>query len=254
MPRFDDERPGPSDKKGSRDRAAKPGAEPESLIDAPPTEDELRAAAALRRALGDGGDEPSPTASAGAGTAGPAPVTAERRWLAAHLRVPTAEDSLGEVRAWRLARAARESVAAKRLRAAQRSGGWSRLGRSLTSTGGLLAAAALLLIVSWLIVGQNPAQNPGQGTAELRRPANGSTENSAPTLRAGRAANPPGRAVQGLMWRDSFNLKESPAQRLELMIQARMAELRGAAADGERGVSGRSLAAGAVSMGHGVMP
>lgn len=239
MPRFDDERPGPSDKKGSRDRAAKPGAEPESAIDAPPTEEELRAAAALRRALGDGGDEPAP-----------APATAERRWLAAHLRLPTAEDSLGEVRAWRLARAARESVAAKRLRAAQRSGGWTRLGRSLTSTGGLLAAAALLLIVSWLIVGQGPGQNQG----ELRRAGNGAHENGASGARASRAVNPSGRAIQGLMWRDSFKLKETPAQRLDLMIQARMAELRSAASDGERGVSGRGLAAGAVSMGHGVMP
>lgn len=242
MPRFDDERPGPGDKKGSRDRASRPGAEPESLIDAPPTEEELRAAAALRRALGDGGGDEPP------------PATAERRWLSAHLRLPTPEDSLGEVRAWRLARAARESVSAKRMRAAQRSGGWSRLGRSLTSTGGLLAAAALLLVVSWLIVGQGP----GQG--ELRRAGNGAggaaEGTAAPSagLRASRSASPSGRAIQALMWRGSFNLKETPAQRLELMIQARLAELRGAGSDSERGLGGRGLAAGPVSMGHGVMP
>src|SRR5262249_31986331 len=76
---------------------------PKDDPDAPPTEEERRAAAALRDAL----DSPSRGLGAGNGK------EPDLKWLSAHLRVPTADDSLGELRARGLARAAREAVSHK---------------------------------------------------------------------------------------------------------------------------------------------
>lgn len=173
--------------------------------DAPPSEEEKRAAAALKNALEREDD------------AGP-PRSAEGKWLSAHLRLPTAEDSLGDVRAWRLARGARESMQARRAAAEQQGEGFSRLGRSLTSTGGLLAAAAMLLIVSWLIVGQGQraqtvANNASgrEGSAKVR-----TLQSSATSLRA----------AQTMIYRSSLKRAESPTKRLDLMIETRLAELR----------------------------
>lgn len=172
--------------------------------DAPPSEEEKRAAAALRKAL-----EP--------GEAGEAPKSAEGKWLAAHLRLPTAEDALGDVRAWRLSRGARESLQSRRGAAQKAPSSFSRLSRSLTSTGGLLAAAAMLLVVSWLIVGQGQ-----RGTSSLSRGvADGGR--GARLLRNSVAS---ARAAQSLVFYRSIKREESPSQRLDLMIQTRLAELR----------------------------
>lgn len=208
--------------------------------EAPATDFEKRAAAALREAL---------TPPEGTTT----PRSAEGRFLAAHLRLPTAEDSLGEVRAWRMARAARETVQNRRKSAAQRSGSFTRVTRSLTSTGGLLAAAALLLIVSWLIVGQSqpsyhqegPVQGRGQGPAAVgaRRPGEGRGADARLGASSERAAE---HAAHSLMFRRSLKAEESPSRRLELMIEARLAELRSRrAVESERGPGAavRSLAA-----------
>jgi hypothetical protein len=190
--------------------------------DAPPSEEEKRAAAALRNAL----ERDEETG---------APRTSEGKWLAAHLRLPSSEDALGDVRAWRLARGARESMMARRAAAEQQSDGFSRLGRSLTSTGGLLAAAAMLLIVSWLIVGQ------GQRAATVAGGAGGQK------VRALQASATSMRAAQTIIYQKSFKRAESPAKRLDLMIEMRLAELRNPPASE---TPARSFSAAALSLLH----
>lgn len=167
--------------------------------DAEPTEDELRAAVALREALGATEQPASPGGRR-------EPVSdGEARWLAAHLRVPTADDSLGEVRARRLARAARESVSARRAVAARRGGSLRQLGRSLSGTGGLLAAAAFLLIVSWALLEQG---------SRLRQ------RTMSPTV------------ASALVYRRSLHRAESPSLRIDLMMQERLLARRSGGARG----------------------
>lgn len=175
---------------------------PKDDPDAPPTEEERRGAAALREALL-ATEEP---ASYPKGS-GPAPRLREKsdeaRWLAAHLRLPSADDSLGEVRARGLARAAREALLGRRAQVKRRDGGWRQLGRALSGTGGLLAAAAVLLIVSWGLFDQG---------LRLRQDL----------------LQPMPRATTALLLRGSLQRNESPAQRLELMMQERLQQLRAA--------------------------
>lgn len=194
--------------------------------DAPPSEEEKRAAAALRSALEREGE------------AGP-PRSVEGKWLAAHLRLPTAEDSLGDVRAWRLARGARESMQARRAAAEQQGEGFSRLGRSLTSTGGLLAAAAMLLIVSWLIVGQ------GQRASTV---ANNAGRDGSSKLRTLQASATSLRAAQTLIYKSSLKRAESPTKRLDLMIETRLAELRNPHTSDEARGPGRSFSTSSLSI------
>lgn len=207
----------------------------DDLSSHPITEEEERAAAALRDAL-----EPRDGESA--------PHSTEGRFLAAHLRLPTALDSLGEVRAWRLARAARESIQASRRRFVERSGSWARLGRigrSLYGTAGLLATAALLLFFSWFIVGQGQGQG---GPSLVRRDTGhggGETIDKDGT-RLLRPAALSSRAALALGFRLSFQRQESPSARLDLMMMSRLCELR-SGSPGGGGVGGHSLAAGAVS-------
>lgn len=228
--------------------------DPEAL----PTEEERRAAAALRKTLG--GDSastpshqtapigaapavapsrnsPSPSRDAAlaelapeASTRSPvaAPQSNEGRWLAAHLRYPKPEDSLGEVKARRLARMAREAVQQRQQRSSQRASSWARLGRSLSSTAGLLGAAGLLLLISWLILDQG----------DPRKQARVDTGTS--TVRLPRMMPPPLRVATALLLRHSLAKGEDPAQRLDLMIQRRLSELRGAMPEPVAG--GRGLA------------
>ena len=173
---------------------------PKDDPDAPPTEEERRAAAALREALA--ATEEPPLAQPGSG---PAKRLGERseeaRWLAAHLRLPSADDSLGELRARGLARAAREAVVSRRLPVKKRDGGWRQLGRSLTGTGGLLAAAAVLLIVSWGLLDQGLRLQRGLYRAAPR-------------------------VTTALLLRSSLDRNESPTRRLDLMMQERLQQLR----------------------------
>lgn len=173
---------------------------PKDDPDAPPSEEERRGAAALREALA----ATEAPASYPKGS-GPAPRLGERseeaRWLAAHLRLPSGDDSLGEVRARGIARAAREAVLGRRAQVKRRPGGWRQLGRALSGTGGLLAAAAVLLIVSWGLLDQG-----------LR-------------LRQG-LLQPMPRATTALLLRGSLQRNESPTQRLDLMMQERLQQLR----------------------------
>ncbi len=217
-----------------------------------PSMEELRAAAALQKALA-------------APEEGLRSRGAESRWLAAHLRFPAAEDSLGDVRAWRLARAARESVQLRRGLLHSRSrkrneldrasrflplwwieplGRLNRVGRALTSTGGLLGAAALLLITSWLLVGQAGDPNP------RRLPSIADSS----VMRIGRGTSG-GQAAQAWMYKHSFVQNESPAQRIELMIQARLAVLRSRAdAPSLSGPSRRSFVGAELPVSSGTMP
>jgi hypothetical protein len=188
----------------------------------PSTDDERRAASALRAAL-------EPTAGEPPGR------STQARWLAAHLRLPAAEEPLGEVRAWRLARAARSEVVSRKLRAAQRSSGWSRLGRALTSTIGLLAAATALLICSWVLLGRSAS--PG-GVGGSSRYIDDDRDGLRQRWRGGDSLP----ATQALLFRRSFLQKESPAQRIELMIEARLAELRSEPPAPERLSGSRGLA------------
>jgi hypothetical protein len=175
---------------------------PKDDPDAPPSEEERRGAAALREALS-ATEEP---ASYPKGS-GPAPRLRERseeaRWLAAHLRLPSSNDSLGEVRARGISRAAREAVLSRRAGVKRRDSGWRQLGRALSGTGGLLAAAAVLLVVSWGLLDQG-----------LR-------------LRQG-LLRPMPRATTALLLRGSLQRNESPTQRLDLMMQERLQQLRAA--------------------------
>ncbi|MFT3754971.1 MAG: hypothetical protein QM769_03325 [Pseudoxanthomonas sp.] len=168
--------------------------------DAPPTPEELRAAAALREAL-TATEAPRPPAQGAAPGSRPRAASEEARWLAAHLRLPSADDSLGEVRARGISRAAREVVMNRR--AQVRSRGWRQLGRSVTGTGGLIAAAAALLVVSWGLFDQG-----------LR-------------LQRGLVRAVP-RTTTALLLGASLKHKESPTQRLDLMIQERLLQLRAA--------------------------
>lgn len=199
--------------------------------DAPPSEEEKRAAAALKSALEREDD------------AGP-PRSVEGKWLAAHLRLPTAEDSLGDVRAWRLARGARESLQARRAAVEQQGEGFSRLGRSLTSTGGLLAAAAMLLIVSWLIVGQ------GQRASTVAHSGAGRDGN--PKVRALQPSATSLRAAQTLIYKSSLKRAESPTKRLDLMIETRLAELRNPHASDDGRGGARSFSAAGLSLAFGL--
>ena len=170
------------DPRTHRGAAAAPGGEDP---DAPPSEEELRAAAALQREL-----------------EGEGPRSPEVAWLRAHLRTAKWEDSLGEVRARGLARAAREQVATRR--AAQSSllpaglPPWRQLRRALIGTGGLVASTALLLVFSSVILDQ--AGRPA--VAEQHR------------------------AQQAQLLRASLQLKESPTQRLDLLIEDRLQAVR----------------------------
>lgn len=173
--------------------------------DAPPTEEERRLAAALREALS-ATEEAVPEGS-GPKSSGAVPrishKSEEGRWLAAHLRLPSERDSLGEVRARGLARAAREALLSRRAQAARRGRSWRQLGRTLGGTGALLAAAAVLLIVSWGLLDQG---------ARLQRGF----------------ARPMPRATTALLLRSSLQRNESPTQRLDLMLQERLQQLRAA--------------------------
>lgn len=174
--------------------------------DAPPTEEERRLAAALREALS-ATEEALPEGPAGSKSSGAAQrlthKSEEGRWLAAHLRLPSEHDSLGEVRARGLARAAREALLSRRAQAAKRDRSWRQLGRTLGGTGALLAAAAALLIVSWGLLDQG---------ARLQRGF----------------ARPVPRATTALLLRSSLQRNESPTQRLDLMLQERLQQLRAA--------------------------
>lgn len=209
----------------------------DDLSSHPITEEEVRAAAALRDAL-----EPRDGASA--------PLSTEGRFLAAHLRLPTALDSLGEVRAWRLARAARESIQASRRRFVARSGGWVRLGRigrSLYGTAGLWATAALLLFFCWFIVGQGQGQGqggPSWGRRDTGYGGGGTIDKDGTRLL--RPAALSSRAALALGFRLSFQRQESPSARLDLMMMSRLCELR-SGSPGGGGFGGLGLAAGAVS-------
>jgi len=134
-------------------------------------------------------------------------------------------------------------VQSRRELLAQRRKGWARvavLGRAITSTGGLLAAAALLLGISWLLLGQ------GQGGLGGGRRAAGADKAASgpPSMRIPAASL---RSAQAFVFRDSLLRQESPTQRLDLMIEARLLELRGTGTgEGEHGVAGRGPAMGAV--------
>lgn len=179
---------------------------PKDDPDGPPTEEERRLAAALREALA-ATEEPALEGPGGPKTSGAAQrlthKSEEGRWLAAHLRLPTAHDSLGEVRARGLARAAREAVLSRRAQAARRDRGWRQLGRTLGGTGALLAAAAALLIVSWGLFDQGVRLQRG-------------------------FARPMPRATTALLLRSSLQRNESPTERLDLMMQERLQQLRAA--------------------------
>ncbi|MFO0574067.1 MAG: hypothetical protein U1A78_08720 [Polyangia bacterium] len=188
--------PGSGRERGDRGDKDRDRREPLPEPDAEPTEDELRAAAALRETLAATELAPGPGGRR-------EPVSdPEARWLAAHLRLPTADDSLGEVRARGLSRAARELLTARREVAARRGGSLRQLGRSLSGTGGLLAAAALLLVVSWALLEQG---------SRLRQ------RTMSPTV------------ASALLYRRSLHRAESPSQRLELMLQERLLARRGGA-------------------------
>ena len=222
--------------------------------DAPASEEERRAAAALRRTLGSDstntppGQGATPSASSssqspqraalGSGDAATPPPSVnsplplaqsnEARWLTAHLRYPKSEDSLGEVKARRLARMAQEAVHVRRVRSTQRASSWGRLGRSLSSTAGLLGAAGLLLLVSWLILDQGDPRKQGrvEGVA----------------VRQSRVYPPSARVTAALLLRQSLaNKNEGPVTRLDLMIQRRLNELRGSPLDPVPGARGLAV-------------
>ncbi len=195
-------RPGERPAEGLLPSPPSPPHLPKEDPDAPPTEEERRGAAALREALLST-EEPTSYPKGSGPTPRLREKSEEARWLAAHLRLPSVNDSLGEVRARGLARAAREALLSRRAQAKPRDGGWRQLGRALSGTGGLLAAAAVLLIVSWGLLDQG-----------LR-------------LRQG-LLQPMPRATTALLLRGSLQRNESPTQRLDLMMQERLQQLRAA--------------------------
>jgi hypothetical protein len=152
--------------------------DPGDLPEGPPSEEELRGAQALREALEQSGPEAG--------------------WLSAHLRVPTWDDSLGDLRARALARSAREVAQARRAAQAARPAlpSWQKVRRAVIVTGGLTAAAALLLVLSSVLL-------------EHGRP--------------GPAAPPP---LSAALLRASFQPKESPSRRLDLLIEERLQAVR----------------------------
>ncbi len=163
--------------------------------DSPPRSDELRAAKTLREALHatEEASDHDPLRPQGK-------RTPEARWLAAHLRFPTEMESLGELRARGLARAAKEQVLAKRSQAEQRISTLRQLGRSITGTGGLLLAAALLLLFSWAILDQGSQ------------------------LRSSHMASSQGQTAWLL--RMSLRKGESPTERLDMLLQERLHQRR----------------------------
>lgn len=163
--------------------------------DAPPRSDELRAARSLRDALRatEEASDHDPLRPQGK-------RTPEARWLAAHLRFPTEMESLGELRARGLARAAKEQVTAKRSQAQQRSSTLRQLGRSVTGTGGLLLAAAMLLLFSWAILDQGSQLRSKQTTGALGQTA--------------------------WLLRDSLRKGETPTARLDMLLQERLHQRR----------------------------
>lgn len=227
--------------------------------DAPASEEERRAAAALRRTLGSdstntpNGPSAAPSTSPSSQSPGraalrnadaltpppssnsPQPLaqSSEARWLTAHLRYPKPEDSLGEVKARRLARMAQEAVHLRRVRNTQRASSWARLGRSLSSTAGLLGAAGLLLLVSWLILDQGDPRKHGRSDGTV--------------VRLSRVSPPSARVTAALLWRQSLELgkrgkkDEGPVTRLDLMIQRRLNELRGSPLDPVPGARGLAV-------------
>lgn len=200
--------------------------------DAPPTEEELRGAAGLRDGLA-ALDAPGPGPGPAAGP-GRTPLGADARWLVAHLRVPRADDSLGELRARGLSRAAREAVQTRRVQAPRRASGSSRgtlrqLGRALGGTGGLFGAAALLLVVSWVLLDHSARMRE-------RQPA--------VAAESGRSA-----AATALLLGTSLRNKESPSRRLELMLMDRLQARRAALLRRGAGGGTGSLAAGAAMAG-----
>ena len=222
--------------------------------DAPASEEERRAAAALRRTLGSdstntpNGQSAAPSASPSSQSPGraalrnadaltsppssnsPQPLaqSSEARWLTAHLRYPKPEDSLGEVKARRLARMAQEAVHLRRVRSTQRASSWARLGRSLSSTAGLLGAAGLLLLVSWLILDQGDPRKHGRSDGTV--------------VRLSRVSPPSARVTAALLWRQSLaNKNEDSVTRLDLMIQRRLNELRGSPLDPVPGARGLAV-------------
>ncbi len=138
--------------------------------DAPPRSEEIRAAHTLRESLRETEESSDHDPLRPLSRRDP-----EARWLAAHLRFPTELESLGELRARGLARSARESVMAKRSQAEQRSSTLRQVGRSITGTGGLLLAAAVLLLFAWGLLDQgsklrqSPSVNGFNQTAWLLR-------------------------------------------------------------------------------------
>ena len=178
-----DDRDAPVDPQGT-------AADPE----APPRSDELRAARALRDSLRE--TEESPDSDDGSALRASNRRDPEARWLAAHLRFPTELESLGELRGRGLARAAREVVMAKRSQAEQRSSTLRRLGRSITGTGGLLLAAAVLLVFSWALL--------DQGSKLRQSPLGGELSQTAWLLR------------------QSLHRRESPTERLDLLLKERL--------------------------------
>jgi hypothetical protein len=123
---------------------------------------------------------------------------------------------------------AQEAVQLRRVRSTQRASSWARVGRSLSSTAGLLGAASLLLLVSWLILDQ------GDPRKQARLDAG--------SVRISRVTPPSARVTSALLLRQSLAKKEEPAARLDLMIQRRLNELRGSTLDPVPGGRGLALA------------
>lgn len=168
--------------------------------DAPPSPEELRGAAELRQALAET-EVPRAALPRRTGLHHP-----EASWLAAQLRLPLPDDALGQVRARGLARAARELLQSKRrppvvVERQPRQSMWL----TVRGTGGLLAAAGLLLFISWTLLEQ--------------------------ALKLQHAERPQARAsATALMLRASLKRGDSAAQRLDVMLQARLLGLRAAQA------------------------
>ncbi|HMU40393.1 MAG TPA: hypothetical protein PKE31_15395 [Pseudomonadota bacterium] len=173
----------------------KPGGSRESAKDfeddpdAPARSDDVRAALSLREAIQETEDALAKER--------PAAFRAqEARWLAAHLRFPTELDSIGEVRARGLARAAREAVQTRRSQAEMRAFSVRRFRRFASGTGGLIAGAVAVLVFVWFVV--------GKGNDSLPSPSR------------------PAPMQTAWLVRDSIKRKESPSVRLDLLIQARL--------------------------------
>src|SRR5258708_5778161 len=98
------------------DKENRQGEDPSSEPEAPPTQEEVQAAQELRQQLS--GEREG----------------ADRGWLLAHLRVPSGDDLLGDLRARGLVRSARDTVLSRQAAEAARKASvqpWRRLWRSL---------------------------------------------------------------------------------------------------------------------------